>query len=70
MSFPCVDIRHDRVCVRNKRTIVAAKFYQGIEGATNKAGEAQVAFINASRAYTTLLAGIAAAQAADSNLED
>ncbi|EDR09399.1 uncharacterized protein LACBIDRAFT_318946 [Laccaria bicolor S238N-H82] len=49
---------------------IVAKLYDGIEGAMKKTGEAQVAVINASRAYTTLLAEIAAAQAADSNLED
>ena len=49
---------------------IAAKLYEGIDGAMKKAGEAQVAVVNASRAYTTLLAEIAAAQAADSNLED
>jgi hypothetical protein len=49
---------------------IVTKLFEGIEVAMKKVGEAQVAVIKASRAYTTLLAEIAAAEASDSNLEE
>ncbi|EDR10049.1 uncharacterized protein LACBIDRAFT_325617 [Laccaria bicolor S238N-H82] len=48
---------------------IVPSLYTGIEGAMQKVGGAQVAVVNASRAYTTLLSEVTAAEASDSTLE-
>ena len=49
---------------------IKEKLYGGIEGAMKKVGDAQVAVVNASRSYTTLLAKVTAAEATNTTLEE